>query len=476
MPSSNASSSTWLHLGAGSFHRAHQAWYLHRLREASETSLPSWHLALANIRDDAATLLRDLAAQHGAYTLETVDTAGHRYYTRIASIDTVVPWDAELAALCEIGAAPQTRVISFTVTEGGYYLDQQHQLDTTQPDIAADLRGAAGTLYGALARLLHLRIRRGGAPLTLLNCDNLRHNGERFRSGLRQFLALRGDVELVRWLDAHASTPNTMVDRITPRPSEALRERVAAQTSSAGFNDRCPVMAETFAQWVIEDDFRAGRPALERVGVEFVASVLPYEEAKIRVLNASHSCIAWAGTLLGLRTIDEGVAVPSIRRMAHDYVTDDVIPCLTADKPSPVDLVAYRDTVLDRFANPYIGDTNQRVAADGFSKIPGFIMPTLVESFARGHAPLATALLPALFFVFLERWHAGALPYDYQDGQFDPAAARAMLDAADPVAVYCRDAALWGKLAGSEALTGIVRDAVARVRAWLAVEHAAAAH
>ena len=465
MPSANASS-TWLHLGAGSFHRAHQAWYLHRLREAGDTS---WRLALANIRDDAAALLHDLTAQHGAYTLETVDTAGHRQYTRICSVDTVVPWDAELAVLCEIGAAPETRVISFTVTEGGYYLDQQHQLDTTQPDIAADLRGSACTLYGALARLLRLRVQRGGAPVTLLNCDNLRHNGERVAHGLRQFLTLRGDGDLVAWLDAQASTPNTMVDRITPRPTDTLRDRVAAQT---GWQDRCPVMAETFAQWVVEDDFRAGRPALERVGVEFVASVLPYEEAKIRVLNASHSCIAWAGTLLGLRTIDDSVAVPSIHRMARDYVTDDVIPCLS---PSPLDLAAYRDTVLDRFANPHIGDTNQRVAADGFSKIPGFITPTLVESFARGHVPLATAMLPALFFVFLERWHAGTLPYAYQDGQFDPASARAMLDAEDSIAVYCQNAALWGSLAGTEALTGLVRNAVERVRAWLATEHAATA-
>ncbi|MGS0621939.1 D-arabinitol 4-dehydrogenase [Ralstonia sp. VS2407] len=471
MPSPNASS-TWLHLGAGSFHRAHQAWYLHRLRETGDTS---WRLALANIRDDAGTLLHDLAAQHGAYTLETVDTAGHRQYTRIESIDAVVPWDAELAALCEIGAAPDTRVISFTVTEGGYYLDQQHQLDATQPDIAADLRSGASTLYGALARLLRLRLQRGGAPLTLLNCDNLRHNGERFRSGVRQFLTLRGepgDSDLIAWLDAHASTPNTMVDRITPRPTDALRQRVAAQT---GWPDRCPVMAETFAQWVVEDDFRAGRPALERVGVEFVASVLPYEEAKIRVLNASHSCIAWAGTLLGLHTIDESVAVPSIHRMASAYVTDDVIPCLTANQPSPIDLAAYRDTVLDRFANPHILDTNQRVAADGFSKIPGFITPTLAECFARGHVPLATAMLPALFFVFLERWHAGTLPYAYQDGQFDPVAAHAMLEADDPVAVYCRNTALWGSLAGTEALTGLVRDAIERVRAWLAVEQAATA-
>jgi D-arabinitol 4-dehydrogenase len=233
-------------------------------------------------------------------------------------------------------------------------------------------------------------------------------------------------------------------------------------------------MSESFIQWVIEDDFAAGRPALETVGVEMVDSVLPYEEAKIRILNASHSCIAWAGTLRGLTYIHEGTRRDDIRQMAFDYVTRDVIPCL---EPSPLDLAAYRDTVLARFGNADILDSNQRVAADGFSKIPGFIVPTLAQCIADGKTPVATAVLPALFFVFLQRWAAGELPYAYQDGVFDADATRRMLAAPkpaapmpaapDPLAAYCADPALWGTLAGKAELEGAVREALTFVQAWL---------
>jgi D-arabinitol 4-dehydrogenase len=228
-------------------------------------------------------------------------------------------------------------------------------------------------------------------------------------------------------------------------------------------------MGERFIQWVVEDRFIAGRPAWERVGVEMVESVHAYEEAKIRLLNATHSCIAWAGTLRGLTYIHEGVRVPAIRKMAFDYVTDGAIPCLdTPEHPSPVDLRAYRDVVLDRFGSPFLNDTNQRVAMDGFSKIPGFIAPTLRECLERG-APLdSTAVLPALFFAVLERWHRGALPYEYQDGVMDPAAAHRIFEAPQPLAAFCRDPMLWGPLAGNETLAAAVRDAHARVRQFAA--------
>lgn len=360
------------------------------------------------------------------------------------------------------GAHPDTRIISFTVTEGGYYLDPHFNLDTSNPTLAADLQGDHQTIYGTLSLLLRARLQQQSGPVTLLNCDNLRHNGERFHHGLKQFLELKQDTELLQWVEANTSSPNCMVDRITPRPTPAVQERVAAAT---GRVDECTIMAEPFIQWVIEDHFIAGRPALEQIGVEMVESVLPYEEAKIRILNASHSCIAWAGTLIGLGYIHESTAVDSIRQMAFDYVTRDVIPCLT---PSPLNLENYRDVVLERFSNPYILDSNQRVAADGFSKLPGFITPTLVETVGRGDTPAATAMLPALFFRFLQRWQAETLPYSYQDGIMDPAACHTMLNAADPVAAFCADPMLWGSLAGTETLNTLLHDALAKVDHWLA--------
>jgi D-arabinitol 4-dehydrogenase len=451
-----------LHLGLGSFHRAHQAVYLHRLIESGDTG---WSLAGGNIRADMADTVAALAAQNGEYTLETVSPAGERKYERIQSIKQIIPFEPGLAGLIDVGARPTTKIISFTVTEAGYYLDAKNKLDTSYADLVADLGGACGTIYGAITAILKARLARNGGPVTLLNCDNLRSNGDRFRSGLLDFLSRRGEIALQAWVEAHTTCPNDMVDRITPRPLPDVAERVKAAT---GWDDKAALMGESFIQWVIEDRFIAGRPAWEKVGAEMVTSVHAYEEAKIRLLNATHSCFAWAGTLKGLLYIHDDVAVPAIRQMAFDYVTTDVMPCLdTPEHPCPLDLAAYRDVVLDRFSNPYLRDTNQRVAMDGFSKIPGFIVPTLRECMARGASMDATAMLPALFFAFLGKWHRGELAYEYQDGVMDPAAAHAFFSAPDPLGAFCSDPLLWGPLAGSPALTAAVRAAHARVQAFV---------
>jgi D-arabinitol 4-dehydrogenase len=301
--------------------------------------------------------------------------------------------------------------------------------------------------------------------VTLLNCDNLRHNGDRSRSGLLQFLDLAEDTELLAWVKTNTSSPNAMVDRITPRPTPAVAERVLAAT---GVIDAAALMGESFIQWVIEDNFIAGRPAWEAVGVEMVNSVQAYEEAKIRLLNATHSCIAWAGTLVGYTYIHEGTHDAVIRKFAHDYVTDDVIPVLdTPEHPCPINLQNYRDVVLDRFGNPAIADTNQRVAMDGFSKIPGFIAPTFRERLARNESIDSVAMLPALFLAYLQRWHAGNISYEYQDQAMDPAVAHAICESADPVAAFCADLPLWGNLANDARLVAAMRAAFARVQQFM---------
>ncbi|MEJ8820649.1 D-arabinitol 4-dehydrogenase [Variovorax humicola] len=457
-----------LHLGLGSFHRAHQAVYVQALRDTGDTA---WALSGANLRPDMADVLAALRAQGGAYTLETVSPAGEYRYQRIESIHEVLPYEATLAPVIERGADAATRIVSFTVTEAGYYLDAKDKLDLSFADLSSDIERArkgepGSTVYGAVCAILRARKAAGAGPVTLLNCDNLRHNGERFRKGLLEFIERIGDVDLLAWVNSNTRCPNAMVDRITPRPPPELRERVLKQT---GWDDAAPITGESFIQWVIEDNFIAGRPAWERVGVQMVESVQPYEEAKIRLLNATHSCIAWAGTLIGLQFIHEGTHTPAIRKMAFDYVTDDVIPCLSRPgTPSPVDLPAYRDVVLDRFGNPSIRDTNQRVAMDGFSKIPGFIAPTVRERLARNESIDSVAMLPALFLAFLQRWHRGEIPYTYQDQGMDPAVAHAMCEAADPVAAFCADKTLWGPLAGDTRLVDAVRSAGVRVQAFVA--------
>ena len=456
-----------LHLGLGFFHRAHQALYLHRLIEAGDTR---WVLAGGNTRQDAPELIASLLAQGGAYTLETVTPEGERSYVKITSIKTVVPYEPSLAGLIAIGADPATRIISFTVTEAGYYLDAKDRLDLNFADLAADVAAAregkpGSTIYAALTAILRSRVRASGGKVTLLNCDNLRHNGDRFRGGLLQFLGLLNDTALYDWVTANTSSPNAMVDRITPRPAPDVAQRVKAAT---GWADAAPVMSESFIQWVIEDDFCNGRPAWEQVGVQMVESVNPYEEAKIRILNASHSAIAWAGTLVGYQYIHEGTHDPAVRRIAYDYVTDDVIPCLSsAEHPGPIDLAAYRDVVLDRFGNPAIRDSNQRVAMDGYSKIPGFIAPTVRERLGQNASIASVAMLPALFLAFLQCWHRREIPYTYHDQAMDPAAAHAICEASDPVEAFCRDPVLWGPLAGDPRLVREVRAAGERVATFV---------
>ncbi|MDP2017457.1 D-arabinitol 4-dehydrogenase [Hydrogenophaga sp.] len=460
----SAAEFTILHLGLGSFHRAHQALYLHQLRELGDTR---WAIAGGNLRPDMAETIAALQAQNGHYTLEAVTPQGERSYTRVGSIALVLPYQPDLAPLIALSADPATRIISFTVTEAGYYLDAQDRLDWAgfadlRDDLEAVREGHAGhTIYGALTTLLRARMQADAGAVTLLNCDNLRHNGERSRSGLLQFIEALGDTALRDWVLTHTTSPNAMVDRITPRPTPDVAERVRAAT---GWNDRAPVMGESFIQWVIEDRFINGRPDWARVGVELVDSVAAHEEAKIRLLNATHSCIAWAGTLAGYRFIHEGTHDPVIRRMAFDYVTDDAIPVL---QPSPLDLAAYRDVVLDRFGNPAIADTNQRVAMDGFAKIPGMIAPTIRERLARGESIHSVAMLPALFLAYLERWHRGQIPYDYQDQAMDPAAAHAICEAPDPVAAFAADPTLWHELAGDPRLVASLREASLRVQHFI---------
>lgn len=444
--------SVWMHIGAGSFHRAHQAWYLHKLREQGDNN---WSIALGNIRDDAQPLLTQLAAQDGQYVLETVTPEGERAYETITSLGKILPWDESISELVNQGAEHETRVISFTVTEAGYYLTPEYDIDLTQNDIQADLNGDIRTIYGALARILRQRLAAGGFPVTLLNCDNLRHNGERFRHAFLTFLSAKGDNELAHWVRDNTTSPNTMVDRITPRPTPDVAERVKIAT---GKSCAAPVMAESFIQWVIEDNFIAGRPALEQVGVELVESVLPWEEAKIRILNATHAAIAWAGTLIGLEYIDDSTRQPVIYQLAHDYITQDVIPSLS---PSPLDLVEYRDKVLARFSNPFIKDTNQRVGADGLSKIPAMVTPTLCECYRRGVNPTATAALPALFFLFLQRWASGDLPYTYQDGILQPDALRTQFARPNALDAFLSDSALFGELAQNKSFHSLVTERVA---------------
>lgn len=465
-----------LHLGLGAFHRAHQAAYLQRLADLGDRD---WEIVATNLRSDGDALLETLARQGGRYTLETISPGGEVRYETITSIKRLLPRDACLADVVRYAADPATRILSFTVTEGGYYLGADGRLDWSHSALVIDRErcrpvlalvasdglvatdDGQSTIYGALTAALRARCEAGNGPLTVLCCDNLRHNGERVRALLLEFIAACGDQPLQDWVAAEVSFPGSMVDRITPRQTPEVVARVRA---ALGHDDPAAVGAESWLQWVIEDRFVAGRPALDRVGVELVESVEPYEDAKLRILNGSHSGLAWAGALAGLTTIHEAIARLALRDIVIAYVTDDVIPALTSGgRRSPVDLPRYRDSVFERFGNVAIHDTVRRVAADGFAKLPVFIAPTLDERLRDNGSVDATAMLVALFLAFLQRWRVGALPFPYEDQAMDPAVAEAICDAPDLVAALCSQRALWGPRADDPRFVAAVRRGVGRV-------------
>ena len=458
---------TQLHLGLGSFHRAHQAVYLQNLHEQGDMR---WGIVGGNIRPDMLPIVDALITQNATYTLETVSPQGKRKYQAITSIKSIIPWDKSLNGLIEVAIKSSTRIISFTVTEAGYYFDQNDQLDLDFSELRGDIEGTSCcTIYGALSVLLTERLKANGDPITLLNCDNLSHNGSRFLSGFLQFLHQQGSQELLNWVKQKTSSPNGMVDRITPRPTKEVEQRVLEAT---GCVDKASVMSEAFIQWVIEDDFINGRPAWEMVGVELVEDILPYEEAKIHLLNGSHCCFAWAGALKGFNYIHEDVQDSEIWQMAYDYMTNDVIPCLEIKSNSAlINLNAYRDTVLDRFSNIYIQDTNQRVAMDGFSKIKGFILPILEEVLNNKHSIDDTSILLALFLAFLERQQRNEIGFVYEDQGMDFIVIQEICSAKDVVLAYASCILLFGKLAGDVRLINSLRQAYERVNKFCINSH-----
>ncbi len=455
----------WLHLGMGSFHRAHQAYAFNRLIEEGNTN---WRFISGNIRDDAEATVTGMLKQDLHYTLETVNPEGERKIHDIHSISRVIPYVKGLKPLIDQGADPDCKVISFTVTEAGYYLDSKLNLNCDHPVIAASLKGEINNVYATCAAILQQRMANGAGDITLLSCDNVRENGRKFEHGLRLFLQHRGLDSVLAFLNEHVTCPNTMVDRITPRPAADLNAEIEKLT---GHPDCVPVMAEEFFQWVIEDNFKAGRPALEKCGAQMVNDVTPFEDAKLRILNASHSILALSGIIKGYNYVFECARDPELYQLAYSYVTDSVIPCI---KGNGIDLENYRDEVLRRFKNNHIRDTLQRICQDCYSKLISFVKPTISDCFHKGVNPQPVLFITALYLHFLHLWQAGQIPFEYQDSSFDPNWARQILQAPDEVAAYAAGRELFGDLACTPQFVSAMHDAVHSVKLFAKAHHAAA--
>ncbi len=373
-----------VHLGLGAFHRAHQAVYTEDVlaQAAGPFGICGVSLRRAAVKDR-------LAPQDGLYTVVTRAAGGERLRI-VGCLKEVLVGPEDPARVLRRIADPKVGLVSLTVTEKGYCHDPATgTLDAGHPDIRHDLeqplrpRSAIGVLVAGL----ELRRRRGGPPPTVLCCDNLPHNGRTLRGVALAFAALRDDA-LAGWLAAEVAFPCTMVDRIVPATTEA---DILAVAVGLGLHDAAPVVAEPFRQWVIEDRFTAPRPAWEEVGAELVADVAPYEEMKLRLLNGSHSALAYLGALAGFEHVFEAMRVPEFTTFVGRLMALEVAPTLAVT----VDLDAYRVRLLERFANPAIRHRTAQIAMDGSQKLPQRLLGPIRDQLRAGgpirHLALAVA-------------------------------------------------------------------------------------
>jgi fructuronate reductase len=440
-----------VHLGIGAFHRAHMAVYVDDLLATD----PGWGIVGASLRrpdtKDA------LAPQDYLYTLAVRDAAGTACRA-IGSILDVIDANSQREALIALMADTRIRIVSLTVTEKGYCHDPATgELDERHPDIVHDLANpdapvsAAGIVVAALAR----RRAEGTMPFTVMSCDNLPSNGKTCGRIVTRFAQLR-DPALGEWVRENVAFPSTMVDRIVPATTDADRALVRDLT---GVEDAWPIMTEPFTQWVIEDHFPAGRPAFGRAGAQLVEDVEPFELMKLRMLNGSHSSLAYLGYLAGHQYVADAVGDPAIRRLIHGLMTEEVMPTL----PMPrADLEGYRDRLLERFANPALKHRTWQIAMDGTQKLPQRLLGTIRDRLAAGQGITRLALGVA-------GWMRYVTGIDEQGGAIDvkdPLAARlrSIADAAGRDAAKLAD----GLLGVSEVFgtdlpaNAVFRDAVTR--------------
>lgn len=378
-----------VHLGVGNFHRAHQIVYLDRLFNRGLDR--DWAVIGAGVKPHDAAMRARLQRQDWLSTVVELDPGGLTARVTGAMIDFA---EVDPAAIVAVLERPEIRIVSLTITEGGYYVDATTGgFDATHPEMAADAASpdAPATVFGILLKALRRRRAAGTAPFTVMSCDNLPENGHVARTTVLG-LARMSDPDLADWVAETVAFPSSMVDCITPATSERemalLRERF-------GIEDAAPVACEPFRQWVMEDRFSAGRPRLEEVGVEFVEDVAPYELMKLRILNGGHAAIAYPSALLGYHFVHDAMADPLIAGFLRKLAHAEIIP--TVPPIAGVDFAAYFELIASRFSNPEVGDTIPRLCLDGSNRQPKFILPTVRDRLEAGADLSGLALEVALW-------------------------------------------------------------------------------
>ena len=384
-----------MHVGVGGFHRAHQALYTDDLLCQGGDSI--WGYCGVGLLTHDARIRDVMRSQDCLYTLVERSLEGDKARI-IGSIVNFLFAPDDPQKVIEQMASPQTRIVSLTITEGGYYIDASTgELDDKHPDIQYDLAHPhePRCSFGYLLEALDRRRLRGISPFTLMSCDNIQSNGEVAKKMLMAFAELRDPV-FRNWMSENCAFPNSMVDRITPATTDEHRALVREKF---GIDDGWPVMTESFKQWVIEDHFLLGRPAWESVGAQMTTDVLPYEKMKLRLLNASHQALCYIGMLLGYQLVHETMEDQDIQKLVAKMMDDEVTPLLP-EVPG-VDLTEYKKTLIERFRNPAIRDQLSRIGIYGSSGIPKFVLPSIEDQLQRGGPIKLLSFIVASWFRYL---------------------------------------------------------------------------
>ena len=395
--SRNQVSAGILHIGVGNFHRAHAEYYTNLLLE--NASQQQWGICGAMLLPSDESLYRSLKSQEQIYTLTVCGRDGVDEAYRIGSLVELYWAMEEAEAILAKIADKSIRIITLTITEGGYNMEKSTgEFILDDPTIQHDLQNPLSpkTVFGFIAEGLRRRKALGNGPITILSCDNLQHNGNTARKAFCTFFKAQ-DEELAAWVAENVTFPNSMVDRITPatRPEDIVR-----LNEKNGTEDKAPVYCEDFIQWVIEDNFIAGRPAWESVGAEFTDDVTAYENMKLSLLNASHTLLSYPSFLSGYRKVDDAMHDERIAKFVRVFMDEDITPYVPA--PGNTDLELYKQTLVERFGNRSVSDQVARLCFDGISKFPVYVMPNLIKMIADGAELKRVAYLIAAYRHYLK--------------------------------------------------------------------------
>ena len=436
-----------VHIGVGAFHRSHQAMYVDRLLALGATE---WGISGVGLLPGDASTAAALRRQDHLYTLALKDPDGTVAGRRIGALrEHLLSAEGSEAVLLRL-TDPAVRIVTLTITEGGYNLDEATgEFDGTREDVRAELtrEGEPQSVFGYVVEALRRRRAAGTEPFTVASCDNIEHNGEVARSAFAGFADLV-DPAFGEWLRREVAFPNAMVDRITPATTDDDRALVRERW---GVVDDVPVVAEPHAQWVLEDVFPAGRPPLQDVGVQLVADVLPYEQLKLRLLNGGHQALAYAGLLLGHTYVAEAVSDPLVRGLLQAYLSE---AAATLPAVPGVDVPAYCSSLVERFGNPHISDRLQRLAEFSSDRMPRFVLPVARHLLGAGRSADATVLVVAMWATYLERVAAGSGDLPFRDRRSRIAGGIGLLGERE----------LLGVLADDERFAAALRAAVQRIQ------------